>query len=128
MPRRPAHPGPQGGWLQRIGAMFTDVRTWSTMLYFLLMLPLGIIYFSVFTTLFVAGVGRFTAGAAVRQRGGFDPGWPGPQQRLVDVAVLHRRRAAVVRHAASGARLRQAARNVRQALAGQERRGQRALD
>ncbi|PPU46898.1 hypothetical protein XarbCFBP7697_14765 [Xanthomonas arboricola] len=57
MPRRPAHPGPQGGWLQRIGAMFTDARTWSTMLYFLLMLPLGIVYFSVFTTLLSLALG-----------------------------------------------------------------------
>ncbi|TCK51296.1 LOW QUALITY PROTEIN: sensor protein [Xanthomonas vasicola] len=64
MPRRPPHPGLQGGWLQRIGAMFTDVRTWSTMLYFLLMLPLGVIYFTVFCTAAVAvvGSGRVTAG------------------------------------------------------------------
>ncbi|KEZ98972.1 membrane protein [Xanthomonas vasicola pv. vasculorum NCPPB 895] len=57
MPRRPPHPGLQGGWLQRIGAMFTDVRTWSTMLYFLLMLPLGVIYFTVFCTLLSLSLG-----------------------------------------------------------------------
>ncbi|MCC4631733.1 sensor domain-containing protein [Xanthomonas dyei] len=51
MPRRPQHPGVQGGWLQRIAAMFTDVRTWSTLLYFVLMLPLGSVYFTLFTTL-----------------------------------------------------------------------------
>ncbi|WP_127151013.1 sensor domain-containing protein, partial [Xanthomonas euvesicatoria] len=57
MPRRPQHPGLQGGWLQRIGAMFTDARTWSTMLYFLLMLPLGIVYFTVFCTLLSLSLG-----------------------------------------------------------------------
>ncbi|MEA5125248.1 sensor domain-containing protein [Xanthomonas floridensis] len=57
MPRRPQHPGAQGGWLQRIGAMFTDARTWSTMLYFLLMLPLGIVYFTVFITLLSLSLG-----------------------------------------------------------------------
>ncbi|WP_029221663.1 sensor domain-containing protein [Xanthomonas cassavae] len=57
MPRRPQHPGAQGGWLRRIGAMFTDARTWSTMLYFLLMLPLGIVYFTVFTTLLSLSLG-----------------------------------------------------------------------
>ncbi|WP_425521673.1 sensor domain-containing protein [Xanthomonas vesicatoria] len=51
MPRRPRHPGVQDGWLQRVAAMFTDVRTWSTLLYFVLMLPLGIVYFTLFTTL-----------------------------------------------------------------------------
>ncbi|SBV51805.1 hypothetical protein XBLMG947_2595 [Xanthomonas bromi] len=55
-PRRPPHPGLQGGWLQRIGAMFTDVRNWSTMLYFLLMLPLGVISFTVFCTLLSLGL------------------------------------------------------------------------
>ena len=37
--------------LQRIGAMFTDGRTWLTMLYFVLMLPLGVAYFCIATTL-----------------------------------------------------------------------------
>lgn len=45
MPRRPPHAGPPQPWLQRIADMFTDARTWSTLLYFVLMLPLGIVYF-----------------------------------------------------------------------------------
>lgn len=56
MLRRPQHPGLQGSWLQRIGAMFTDVRTWSTMLYFVLMLPLGTLYFTVSCTLLSLGL------------------------------------------------------------------------
>ncbi|MET0549083.1 MAG: sensor domain-containing protein [Xanthomonas sp.] len=51
MPRRPLYSAPQQPWLQRIGQMFTDARTWTTMLYFLLMLPLGIFYFTVFAAL-----------------------------------------------------------------------------
>jgi hypothetical protein len=52
MPRRPVHPGPKMGLLARIGAMLTDSRTWTTLAYFILMLPLGILYF----TLAISGV------------------------------------------------------------------------
>ncbi len=45
MPRRPVHPGPTQGWWARIGEMLSDARTWTTLLYLVLMLPLGIIYF-----------------------------------------------------------------------------------
>lgn len=51
MPRRPTYVTREGTVLQRIGAMFTDPRTWGTMLYMLLMLPLGIVYFTVAVTL-----------------------------------------------------------------------------
>jgi uncharacterized membrane protein len=45
MPRRPMHPGsPQRFWT-RVGHMLKDRRTWSTLAYLLLMLPLGIAYF-----------------------------------------------------------------------------------
>lgn len=46
MPRRPTYVRDEGTWLQRIGAMFTDRRTWTTMLYMALMMPLGIAYFT----------------------------------------------------------------------------------
>jgi hypothetical protein len=45
MPRRPVHPGPPAGLWARIAAMLSDPRTWTTLAYLLLMLPLGIIYF-----------------------------------------------------------------------------------
>jgi uncharacterized membrane protein len=45
MPRRPVHPGSPSPWLTRIGEMLKDVRTWTTLLYLLAMLPLGIAYF-----------------------------------------------------------------------------------
>ena len=50
MPRRPLHPGPPAPWLTRIGEMLKDVRTWTTLLYMLVMLPLGIIYFTLAVT------------------------------------------------------------------------------
>lgn len=49
MPRRPQAMAREGSIWQRIGAMFTDPRTWSTLFYMLLMLPLGIIYFCIVT-------------------------------------------------------------------------------
>jgi uncharacterized membrane protein len=45
MPRRPQHPGPALGFGARIKAMLGDARTWTTIGYFLLMLPLGVAYF-----------------------------------------------------------------------------------
>ncbi len=56
MPRRPRYADRSRSWLQRIGDMFTDGRTWLTMLYFVLMLPLGVIYFSVAVTLLSASL------------------------------------------------------------------------
>lgn len=56
MPRRPLYTARGRSIWQRIGDMFTDPRTWSTMLYMLLMLPLGIIYFTLATTLLAIGV------------------------------------------------------------------------
>jgi uncharacterized membrane protein len=56
MPRRPMHPGPPAGWLSRIGEMLSDVRTWTTLLYMLLMLPLGIVYSTVTVTGLAVGL------------------------------------------------------------------------
>jgi uncharacterized membrane protein len=50
MPRRPPYTERNQPIVQRIKAMFTDPRTWSTLLYMLLMLPLGIAYFTVAVT------------------------------------------------------------------------------
>ncbi|HET9482369.1 MAG TPA: sensor domain-containing protein, partial [Xanthomonadales bacterium] len=46
MPRRPLYADRGKPVMERIKAMFTDPRTWSTLLYFVLMLPLGIVYFT----------------------------------------------------------------------------------
>jgi uncharacterized membrane protein len=44
MPRRPPYAERERPWLKRIGSMLTDARTWSTLFYMVLMLPLGIAY------------------------------------------------------------------------------------
>ena len=74
MPRRPHHPGaPQKFWA-RVVDMLTDTRTWTTLGYDVLMLPVGIVYF----TLAIVGVTvSLTLIAApvletIRALGGFD--------------------------------------------------------
>lgn len=47
MPRRPPYADRDLPLLKRIGIMFTDPRSWSSLFYMLLMLPLGILYFTV---------------------------------------------------------------------------------
>jgi uncharacterized membrane protein len=62
MPRRPPYPSQQGlPLMKRIGAMFTDGRTWGTLLYMLLMLPLGIAYFAVTVILLSVSLGFVSA-------------------------------------------------------------------
>ncbi|MEN5118323.1 sensor domain-containing protein [Luteimonas sp. TWI662] len=56
MPRRPLYAAHGRSWTSRIGEMFTDARTWSTLLYMLLMLPLGIVYFTLVVTLISASL------------------------------------------------------------------------
>jgi len=45
MPRRPVHPNTAAGFWTRVGEMLKDRRTWTTLAYLILMLPLGIVYF-----------------------------------------------------------------------------------
>lgn len=69
MPRRPVYASRELPWLERIAAMFTDPRTWSTMLYQLLMLPLGILYFTVAVTLGALSLGLGLGGLAALLQG-----------------------------------------------------------
>ena len=50
MPRRPLYPSRDTPIMKRIKEMLVDRRTWTTMFYFLLMLPLGILYFVIAVT------------------------------------------------------------------------------
>ncbi len=50
MPRRPLYAELDVPLFKRIGRMFADPRTWSTLFYFVLMLPLGIVYFTTAVT------------------------------------------------------------------------------
>ena len=45
MPRRPVYQGKVLGFWARIGEMLKDPRTWTTIAYFILRLPIGILYF-----------------------------------------------------------------------------------
>jgi uncharacterized membrane protein len=45
MPRRPVHQSNSSGFWARVGQMLKDRRTWTTLAYLILMLPLGIVYF-----------------------------------------------------------------------------------
>jgi uncharacterized membrane protein len=45
MPRRPVRQSSTEGFWTRVGQMLKDRRTWTTLAYFILMLPLGIVYF-----------------------------------------------------------------------------------
>ncbi len=51
MPRRPLYSSHGKPWMARIAEMFSDRRTWTTLLYMVLMLPLGIVYFTIAVTL-----------------------------------------------------------------------------
>ncbi len=61
MPRRPRAVVDKGSWLERIKFWFTDYRTWTTLLYMILMLPLGIIYFCVAITLLTLSLSLIAA-------------------------------------------------------------------
>jgi len=61
MPRRPMHPGAPDGFIARIWEMLKDARTWTTLGYFLLMLPLGICYFVIATVGLSLGLGLIAA-------------------------------------------------------------------
>jgi hypothetical protein len=57
MPRRPLYPAKGMPIFERIKEMLVDRRTWTTMFYFLLMLPLGILYFVIATVGICVSIG-----------------------------------------------------------------------
>jgi len=59
MPRRPVHPGAPSKWTERIVEMLKDPRTWGTLLYFFLMLPLGVFYFTFAVVGIVVSIAMF---------------------------------------------------------------------
>jgi hypothetical protein len=56
MPRRPLFSRRDVGWWQKIKALFAERQTWTAMVYMLLLMPLGIIYFTVIVTLLAGSV------------------------------------------------------------------------
>jgi hypothetical protein len=94
MPRRPVHPGPKLGLWASIAAMLSDSRTWTTLAYFILMLPLGIIYFVIAVVGLALGLG-FLVAIPVAVLHGFDvigasiePAWIATAPALLVVGGL----------------------------------------
>lgn len=95
MPRRPVRSSAGLPFLSRIRAMLTDPRTWTTLLYLLLMLPLGVLYFVVAIVIFALSFGFIVAPIAhllhvLGLSGGgiqFD-GWYAPWPATVPLALL----------------------------------------
>jgi len=56
MPRRPVFSKTHLGPWERIKALFTDKRSWFTIIYMVLQLPLGIFYFTLFVTMISFGL------------------------------------------------------------------------
>ena len=65
MPRRPLYANAARPVRTRIVEMFTDPRTWSTLLYMVLMLPLGVVYFTIAVTGIVLSLGLMFAPIAL---------------------------------------------------------------
>ena len=61
MPRRPPYAPSSAPLLERIKEMFVDPRTWGSMMYMLLMLPLGIFYFTAAVTLLATSLSLIVA-------------------------------------------------------------------
>lgn len=62
MPRRPLYSNRAQPWRERIAEMLRDPRTWSTLLYMVLMLPLGVVYFTLAVTALSTSVGLVLGG------------------------------------------------------------------
>lgn len=88
MPRRPQYPASDSGFWARIGHLIADPGTWTTMVYFVLMLPLGIFYFTVVVTGMSIFLG-FIAAPFIRIIESF--GWIGDSMRNVEMtgSVVH---------------------------------------
>ena len=72
MPRRPVHPGASKSYFRRIVDMLKDGRTWSTIFYMLLKLPLGIASYVLVVVGFTVPVGFILS--PIMRYGFNDPG------------------------------------------------------
>ena len=57
MPRRPLFAQQGLKWLERLKALITDKHTWLSLLYLILQMPLGVLYFSLMVTLVFFSLG-----------------------------------------------------------------------
>ncbi len=98
MPRRPATPPAAATLWQRIGNLLGDPRTWSTLLYMVLKLPLGVLYFSLTVTLLslstgltIGGIIELFSDGHLRLDGMFIhamPTWAAPLVSLAGIALF----------------------------------------
>lgn len=98
MPRRPMFSAGHLGMWGRLKALFADRASWLSMIYMLLQLPLGVLYFTLFVTMIslaLAGIAvpvlQYVFDLPVGQFGGaelYAPGWLVPFLVLVGVAWL----------------------------------------
>jgi uncharacterized membrane protein len=86
MPRRPQHPGAGRSFWQRIGDMLRDARTWTTLAYMLLMLPLGIVYFVIAVVGLALGVSLIVAPVA---QAAHELGWAAAAGIQWDTSGMH---------------------------------------
>lgn len=76
MPRRPLYPPTETGFWAQVKYMFTDARTWTTLLYMVIMLPLGIFYFTTVITGFAVSLALMALPFAYYfGHGAVDPGF-----------------------------------------------------
>lgn len=61
MPRRPAFTDPHLGWIERLKQLLLGKSTWWGLLYMGLMLPLGVVYFSITVTLIALSLALIAA-------------------------------------------------------------------
>jgi putative sensor protein len=61
MPRRARYTRKDLGWWQRLKPLLFGKRTWLALLYMILQLPLGVIYFTIFVTLIATALGFMAA-------------------------------------------------------------------
>jgi hypothetical protein len=61
MPRRPLFSRKDIGWWRKFKGMLASGRTWTALIYMILQMPLGIIYFTVFVTLFAISLWLITS-------------------------------------------------------------------
>ena len=57
MPRRPLFSRKDISWWQKFKSLFTERQTWTAVIYMLLQMPLGIIYFTVLISLIAVAFG-----------------------------------------------------------------------
>lgn len=98
MPRRPVYAPRNLPLLERIKNLFTDARTWGTLFYMVLMLPLGIVYFTFLITSISVGLALALNPLVYALTGfgliNFDdsvwmaPIWLQPFQVLLGIAIL----------------------------------------